>query len=166
LERLVSVGKGAARRITHARALLLADTSTGQRHTDEETVAALGTGLRTVERVRKRLVTEGFDAALNPRPSPLGPTRSRATSNARGSNALAASLPKVAATGRCSCWPTNGSCLACSIPSASRRSDRRYNHDLDPWVVPTWCLPPRANAEYVWRLEDVIQTYLLPYDPR
>ena len=26
-------------------------------------------------------------------------------------------------------------------------------------------MPPKANAEYVWRLEDVIQTYLLPYDP-
>jgi len=27
-------------------------------------------------------------------------------------------------------------------------------------------VPPRADAEYVWRMEDVIQTYLLPYDPR
>ena len=28
----------------------------------------------------------------------------------------------------------------------------------------TWCVPPKADAEYVWRMEDVIQTYLLPYD--
>jgi hypothetical protein len=27
-------------------------------------------------------------------------------------------------------------------------------------------VPPKADAEYVWRMEDVIQTYLLPYDPR
>ena len=26
-------------------------------------------------------------------------------------------------------------------------------------------MPPKADAEYVWRMEDVIQTYLLPYDP-
>jgi len=26
-------------------------------------------------------------------------------------------------------------------------------------------VPPEADAEYVWRMEDVIQTYLLPYDP-
>jgi DDE superfamily endonuclease len=26
-------------------------------------------------------------------------------------------------------------------------------------------VPPKADAEYVWRMEDVIQTYLLPYDP-
>jgi hypothetical protein len=31
--------------------------------------------------------------------------------------------------------------------------------------VQTWCVPPKADAEYVWRMEDVIQTYLLPYDP-
>lgn len=29
----------------------------------------------------------------------------------------------------------------------------------------TWCVPPTANADYVWHMEDVIQTYLLPYDP-
>jgi hypothetical protein len=27
-------------------------------------------------------------------------------------------------------------------------------------------VPPKADAEYVWRMEDVIQTYLLPYDPQ
>jgi len=27
-------------------------------------------------------------------------------------------------------------------------------------------VPPDADAEYVWRMEDVIQTYQLPYDPR
>ena len=26
-------------------------------------------------------------------------------------------------------------------------------------------MPPKVDAEYVWRMEDVIQTYLLPYDP-
>lgn len=27
-------------------------------------------------------------------------------------------------------------------------------------------MPPKADGEYVWRMEDVIQTYMLPYDPR
>jgi len=31
--------------------------------------------------------------------------------------------------------------------------------------VKTWCVPPKANASFVWRMEDVIQTYMLPYDP-
>jgi hypothetical protein len=75
LENTVSVGKAAARRLTHARILLLADTSQNCAHGDEDIVAALGTSLRTVERVRKRLVTEGFLAALDHRPQPPRPDK-------------------------------------------------------------------------------------------
>ena len=57
LERLVAVGKGAARRLTHARILLLADTALGQARSDADIVNALGASVRTVERVRRRLVT-------------------------------------------------------------------------------------------------------------
>src|SRR5271165_2972958 len=39
-------------------------------------------------------------------------------------------------------------------------------NDIQPWIVQSWCIPPKANAEFVWRMEDVIQTYMLPYDPK
>jgi DDE superfamily endonuclease len=32
--------------------------------------------------------------------------------------------------------------------------------------VKTWCIPPRANAEFVYHMEDVLRIYQLPYDPR
>ena len=75
LEHTVSAGKGAARKLTHARILLLADSSQGPGHTDEDIVAALDTSLRTVERVRRRLVTAGFQVALHPRPQPPRPDK-------------------------------------------------------------------------------------------
>ena len=75
LERLVSVGEAAARKLTHARILLLADTSAGKGRTDEDIVTALGIGVRTVERVRTRLVTEGFQAALDHKPQPPRPDK-------------------------------------------------------------------------------------------
>jgi transposase len=75
LERLVAVGKGAARRLTHARILLLADSAPGREHADTDIVDALGVSVRTVERVRQRLVTEGLQAALHPRPQPARPTK-------------------------------------------------------------------------------------------
>jgi hypothetical protein len=75
LEHTVSVGKAAARKLTHARILLLADTSQGKAHSDEDIVTALGTSLRTVARVRQRLVTEGFQEALHPRPQPPRPDK-------------------------------------------------------------------------------------------
>src|SRR5215210_3033934 len=57
LEQLINVGKGAARKLIHARVLLLADTSRGDERPDTAIVRALGISLRTVERVRQRLVT-------------------------------------------------------------------------------------------------------------
>jgi transposase len=74
LERLVAVDKAAARKLTHARILLLADTA-GEEMTDEEVIAALGTSLATVSRVRHRFVTEGLEAALNHRPQPPRPDK-------------------------------------------------------------------------------------------
>src|SRR5258707_5536842 len=75
LERLVAVGKGAARRLTHARILLLADSAQGLERSDADLVDALGTSLRTVERVRRRLVTEGLQAPLDPRPQTALPAQ-------------------------------------------------------------------------------------------
>jgi hypothetical protein len=75
LERLVAVGKGAARRLTHARILLLADTALGPELSDLDIVDALGVSVRTVERVRQRLVTEGLPVALHPSPQPARPAK-------------------------------------------------------------------------------------------
>jgi transposase len=75
LQHLVSVGKGAARKLTHARILLLADTAAAGEHSDNDIVAALGVGICTVGRVRQRLVTAGLQAALNPRPQPQRPDK-------------------------------------------------------------------------------------------
>jgi hypothetical protein len=75
LERLVSAGKGAARRLIHARVLLLADTAPGTSRTDDDIVAAVGTGPRTIARVRQRFVTEGIAAALDHRPQPPRPDK-------------------------------------------------------------------------------------------
>jgi transposase len=75
LEQMVSTGKAAARKLTHARILLLADTTPGGERTDDQIVAALGVGLCTVGRVRKRLVTQGLDQAVSPRPQPSRPDK-------------------------------------------------------------------------------------------
>ena len=75
LERMVSCGKAAARKLTHARILLLADDSRREEHADEQIVAALGTSPRTVSRVRRQLVTEGFDTALCRRRQPPRPDK-------------------------------------------------------------------------------------------
>ena len=74
LERLVAVGKTAARKLTHARILLLADTG-GEEQIDERIAGVLGTSVLTISRVRRRFVTEGIEAALNHRPQPPRPDK-------------------------------------------------------------------------------------------
>ena len=69
LQTMISTGKSAARKLSHARILLLADIAEGGR-TDQEIVAAVGVSVRTVGRVRERFVEEGFEAALNPKSRP------------------------------------------------------------------------------------------------
>jgi transposase len=81
LEQLVSVGKAAARKLTHARIVLLADAAAGADCSDDEIVAAVGAGIRTIARVRKRLVTEGFLAALDHKPQPPRPDKIKIKGN-------------------------------------------------------------------------------------
>jgi Homeodomain-like domain len=81
LEHLVSVGKAAARKLIHARILLLADTSPGPTWTDDDIVTALGCGPRTIARVRQRFVTEGFHAALDHKPQPPRPDKIKIKGN-------------------------------------------------------------------------------------
>ena len=42
---------------------------------------------------------------------------------------------------------------------------RGQKNGIAPWVVKTWCFPKEHNHEFVWRMEDVLSIYELPYDP-
>jgi hypothetical protein len=34
---------------------------------------------------------------------------------------------------------------------------------LKPWRSKQWCIPPESNAEFVWKMEDVLDVYTRPY---
>jgi len=68
LQEMLSRGKAAARKLTHARILLKADVAAGGPGWNDESIAeALEVGRATVERVRKEFVEEGLEAALERR---------------------------------------------------------------------------------------------------
>ena len=65
LERLTRRGKTHARRVIHARALLLCDAGPhGPSWTVADVTEALGVTSRTIEHLKKRFVEEGLEAAL------------------------------------------------------------------------------------------------------
>lgn len=66
LQSLVRKGRASARRITRARVLLLA----AEDRPDDEVAAVLHTSRSTVERIRRRFVEHGLEAALSERPRP------------------------------------------------------------------------------------------------
>lgn len=68
LQEMLSRGKAAARKLTHARILLKADVAAGGPGWNDERIAeGLEVGRATVERVRKEFVEEGLEAALERR---------------------------------------------------------------------------------------------------
>jgi transposase len=83
LERMVSVGKRAAGRLTHARVLLQADQSAaGPGWTDARIAEGLGITTRTIENIRRRFVEEGLEAALA-RKKQCRPSRERLLDGAK-----------------------------------------------------------------------------------
>jgi len=52
----------------------------------------------------------------------------------------------------------NGECFTHSHWRLSKKNE------LKPWLQKQWCIP-KPSAEYVERMEDVLETYRKPYDP-
>ena len=68
LKRLLTSGRGAARMFTRARILLKADQSDqGPAWSDEKISEAFDVTVQSIERIRKQLVEEGFEAVLSRR---------------------------------------------------------------------------------------------------
>jgi hypothetical protein len=44
-------------------------------------------------------------------------------------------------------------------------ADAQKNH-LKPWLKQQWVIPPKANAGFVTNMEDVLDTYARPHDPK
>ena len=36
---------------------------------------------------------------------------------------------------------------------------------MKPWLREQWCIPPEADGEFAWRMEDVLDVYTRPVDP-
>jgi hypothetical protein len=74
LEALTRSGKTAASKFVHARALLLCDAGPhGDPWKVVDVAQALGVSSRTIEHLKERFVEEGFEAALERKPSVKAP---------------------------------------------------------------------------------------------
>ena len=161
LTALLSGGKRGARKLKRAQILLAADRGAS----DEEIARSIGVGGSTVYRTKRRFVLGNLAAALNEEPRP-GARRKLTGKEEALLVATACSRPPV---GR-SRWTLE--LLAGELArltthhSVSRETVRRRlaENDLKPWRKDMWCIP-QVDAEYVARMEDVLDLYAEPPDP-
>ena len=162
LTALLSGGKHAARKLKRAQILLAADAGAG----DEEIATSIGVGGSTVYRTKRRFVIGNLEQALSEEPRP-GASRKLTGKEEALLVATACSSPP---SGRAR-WTlelladtmvklTEHDCI-------SRETVRRRlaeNH-LKPWRKDMWCIP-QVDGEYVARMEDVLDLYAEPRDPK
>jgi transposase len=162
LNRLLSGGKHAARKLKRAQILLAADAGAS----DEEIAISIAVGGSTVYRTKRRFVEGNLEAALSEEPRP-GAARKLSGKQEALLVATACSHPPE---GRAR-WTLE--LLAGTMakltehPSLSRETVRRRlaENDLKPWPKDMWCIP-QVDGAYVARMEDVLDLYAEAPDPK
>jgi transposase len=161
LQALVSGGKGAVRKLKRAQILLAADAKS----TDEAIARNVGIGTSTVYRTKQRFVEEGLEAALNEAPRP-GLPRKLSAKDESLLVAVACSKPPSG----CARWTLEllaGELVRLTSHqtlSADTVGRRLSEMKIKPWQEKMWCIPA-VNAEYVARMEDVLDLYSEPPNP-
>jgi transposase len=162
LTALVSGGKHSARKLKRAQILLAADGGLG----DEAIAAALVVGGSTVYRTKRRFVEGNLEAALAEAPR-AGADRKLSAKEEALLIATACSSPPE---GRAR-WTLKllaGAMVELTEhASLSRETIRRRlaENQLKPWQKDMWCVP-KVDAEYVARMEDVLDLYAAEPDPK
>jgi transposase len=161
LTALLSGGKRGARKLKRAQILLAADRGAS----DEEIARSIGVGGSTVYRTKRRFVLGNLAAALNEEPRPGA--RRKLTGKEEALLVATACSSPPAGRARWTLELLAGELARLTTHhSVSRETVRRRlaENDLKPWRKDMWCIP-QVDAEYVARMEDVLDLYAEPPDP-
>ncbi len=162
LQAMLRAGTQAARKLKRAQILLAAHAGLA----DETIAASLAVSGSTVYRTKRRFVEGNLEGALNEHPRP-GAARKLSGKEEALLVALACSSPPK---GRAR-WTLE--LLAGELvrltphDSLSHETVRRRlaENEIKPWREKMWCVP-KVDGEYVARMEDVLDLYAEPPDPK
>ena len=154
-------GGGKVRRIKRSQILLAAAAGA----TDEDIARDVGVGTSTIYRTRRRFVEEGLEAALSEEPRP-GAMRKLTINDEALLIATACSTPPEGRAHWTCELLAEQMVVITEHASLSRETIRRRLTalELKPWQKKMWCIP-KVDAEYVARMEDVLELYAEPADP-
>jgi transposase len=158
---LIAGGKAPVRKIKRAQILLAAHA----RRRDEEIAASVGVGTSTVYRTKRRFVEGNLEHALTEATRPGGPRKLSGREEALLVAQACSAPPKGRA--RWTLTLLAGAMVKLTEHvSLSRETVRRRleENELKPWRKDMWCIP-KVDAEYVARMEDVLDLYAEKPDP-
>ena len=167
LREVVKKLKGTGQKVRRAQILMKADAD-GPNWTDERIAEAYECRVRTVERLRQRLVERGFEETLH-RAERAQPPVEKLLSGEQEARIIATRLgppPKGYAH-----WTLR--LLARKVVEleiADSVSHETVRHTLKKTGMTTrkieyWVIPPEADGEFVANMEEVLETYARPYNP-
>jgi transposase len=162
LTTLLSAGKHPVRKLKRAQILLAADLGTP----DEDIAETVGVGGTTVYRTKRCFVEIGLEEALSEEPRP-GAERKLSGREEALLVATACSKPP-AGRARWTLELLAGEMVKLTEHDGlSRETVRRRlaEKELKPWRKDMWCIP-KVDAEYVARMEDVLDLYAEEPDPK
>ncbi|MEM9410246.1 MAG: IS630 family transposase [Planctomycetota bacterium] len=164
LKDLIRKGGKSASILGRARVLLKADEG----KTDAENAEFSDVSLSTVFRVRRRFVEEGLDSAVFRKNTGKRIYRKL---DGKAEATLIATACSEAPEGR-SRWTLRllaDRLIALEVvDSVSHECVRATlkKNELKPHLKEQWVIPPEKNAEFVAAMEDVLEVYQRPYDPK
>ncbi|MDM8544686.1 IS630 family transposase [Desulfococcaceae bacterium HSG9] len=160
LLQLTSRGKTTARKLIHAQILLHADEESGTGSLKDTAIAkTVHCSRLTVERVRKRFVTEGLESALNPevqkrrrpeKPDGKGEAFSVATACSPAPDGRSDRTLRLLADRLIECD------IVDTISGETVRKTFKKN-ELKPWLKRCRVIPPKENADFVCVMEDILE---------
>ncbi len=164
LNALLTGGTQRVRKMTHARILLTANKG----WIDEQIHAALNVSIATIERVRQRFVEQGLEQALSPHRPRRKYLRQLDGVQEAYLVALACRQPPPGYRR----WSLR--LLAREMVRLEYAEEVSYEtvrhvlneNELKPWLREEWCIPPNSDADFVYHMEDVLDVYQRPFDPR
>lgn len=161
LHSICSKGHHSARKIRKANILLESDK--GQ--IDEEISKNLNVGPATIERTRRRFVEGNVEYALSEVPRKGRPRKFDGIQRTALIALACTTPPKGRVVWTAELLAERMISLGV-VDVISPRSVRMIlkEEDLKPWQKQEWCIP-KINAEYVWRMEEVLELYTDPLDP-
>lgn len=154
---------------TRCNILLTADQSNGKNRTYTEISNIVGCSKTTVITTIKQYCTEGLNKALTPKRNPNSDVANlKATGDVQAHVIAKACGNPPQGYARWTLTLLQQEMMVVLEITLSRSTIGRIlkNNDLRPHLSEYWCIPPEADAEFVATMEDILDVYQQPYDPK